>query len=225
MEGDLDRILKIEIPATLLAKAAPEESWSSANSAFNGWQVLFTPGLVVYWEGTIDLSGYARDYKTFTPAGGVLQNGAYTYEAGSEGTILYTVVSTTPLTPLSVYSQLILLSGPGFLTWGGLGAAAEEQQNPDQIMFAECQTVVPDVNISPNPFGILTGQPPKQSGSMEPTASDTLYCLKMAIPLGVAQTSLGIPASRVILPGTMIQEPELEYLMRLSRSVQLANQN
>jgi len=33
-----------------------------------------------------------------------------------------------------------------------------------------------------------------------------------------------IPASRVILPGTMDQEPELEYMMRLSRSVQLANQ-
>jgi hypothetical protein len=51
-----------------------------------------------------------------------------------------------------------------------------------------------------------------------------LYVIKMVLPLAVDQTTLGIPASRVILIGDMTQEPELEYLMRLSRSVQLANQ-
>jgi hypothetical protein len=35
---------------------------------------------------------------------------------------------------------------------------------------------------------------------------------------------LTIPASRIILPGTMDEEPELEYMMRLARSVELANQ-
>jgi hypothetical protein len=49
----------------------------------------------------------------------------------------------------------------------------------------------------------------------------------MVIPYELAGdqgTALIIPASRVILPGTMGQEPELEYMMRLSRSVELANQ-
>jgi len=46
----------------------------------------------------------------------------------------------------------------------------------------------------------------------------------MVIPLATDQTTIGIPASRIVLPGSMDQEPELNYMMRLSRSIELANQ-
>ena len=219
------RTLRIEIPAVILGKEAIAEEWSldPADSSFNGWQSL-PASLSVYWEGTIDLSGYARDYKTFTPGGGVLQEGAYTAEVGGAGTIVYTVISSTPLDPSNVANQLALLSGPGLLTWGGIGVLGEEQQNFDQILFAESTMMVPLTNISPNVNGILQPLTTKQTGSISATAAEVLYCMKMVIPFAVDQTFLGVPASRVLLIGDMIQEPELEYMMRLSRSVQLANQ-
>ena len=219
------RTLRIEIPAVILGKAEEEPEWSlDPNvSAFNGWSTM-AGTLVVYWEGTIDLSGYARDYKTFTPAGGVVQEGAYSFEAGSDGTIVYTVISSTPLEATNVYAQLAALSGPGMLTWGGFGALAEQQQNFEQILFSESQMLVPNTNIAPNTFGILQPLTTKQTGSISPTAAEVLYCMKMVLPFSQIQTTLGIPASRVLLIGDMVQEPELEYMMRLSRSVQLANQ-
>ena len=67
----------------------------------------------------------------------------------------------------------------------------------------------------------------KQSGSLSPTAAQVLYIVKMVLPFGPIPadiTNVSIPASRIILPGTMDQEPELEYIMRLSRSIELANQ-
>jgi hypothetical protein len=217
------RTLRIEIPAVLLRKDSLEPEWSPLPpSFFNGWQLVFPGALPVYWEGTIDLSGYARDSKTFTPAGAVLQEGAYSYEAGSSGTIVYTVISSTPLEPSHVYYQIAALSGPGLLT--NAGAFGNQQQNFNQILFAESTMLVPNLNIAPNPIGILQPLTTKQTGSISATAAEVLYVIKMVLPLAVDQTTLGIPASRVILIGDMTQEPELEYLMRLSRSVQLANQ-
>ena len=221
-----NRTLRIEIPAVLLGKDSLEPEWSlDPNvSSFNGWQLVFPGSLPVYWEGTIDLSGYARDSKTFTPAGGVLQEGAYSYEAGGDGTILYTVISSTPLDPSDVYYQVAALSGPGMLTWGGLGSFGGNQQNFNQILFAESTMLVPNVNIQPNTFGILQPLTTKQTGSISATAAEVLYVMRMVLPFAQDQTSLGIPAARVLLIGDMTQEPELEYMMRLSRSVQLANQ-
>ena len=226
---DLDRTLRIEIPAVLVTKASVEPEWNpdASFSSFNGWEVVEAAGvptLSLYWAGTIDLSGYARDYKTFVPAGGVLQEGAYSYENGSDGTIVYTVISSTPLDAAQVYAQVAVLSSPGLLSWGGLGAFAENQQNFEQIIFAQSQMFVPNTQIVPNTAGILQPLETRQTGSMSPTAAEVLYCMKMVIPFALDQTSLGIPASRVLLIGQMTQEPELEYMMRLSRSVQLAGQ-
>jgi hypothetical protein len=92
-------------------------------------------------------------------------------------------------------------------------------------MFAEAQINL--LNSTMPAIGFCTPISVKQSGSLAPTAAEKLYVMKMVIPYELAGdqgTALIIPASRVILPGTMGQEPELEYMMRLSRSVELANQ-
>ena len=223
-DSERNRTLRIEIPPAGFFKASPDPQWNSTSPS-NGWSVL--PGLLVpYWQGTIDLSGYARDYKTFYPAGGVVQEGPYSYEQGGSLAIVYYVVSSVPLDPNTVYLQLGgALAGPGFLNQGFIAAiGAESSQNWETVIFAESQMLVTNSNITPNAAGLQQRLDRNQSGSLSPTAAQVLYCMKMVIPLSIDQTSLGIPASRIILPGTMDQEPELEYMMRLSRSVELANQ-
>jgi|TARA_R110002096_G_scaffold159623_1_gene325557 hypothetical protein len=224
MEADRDRTLRIEIPPAQFGKAAEDPEWTLLESS-NGWSPL--PGsLGIYWEGSIDLSGYARDYKTFYPAGGVVQEGPYSFEVGGSGSIVYYVVSSVPLNAETILFQLSsALAGPGFINLDAvaqLGFSAS--QNWETTIFAESQMLVTNQNIAPNPFGIQQRLERNQSGSLAPTAAEVLYCMKMVIPLAVDQTTIGIPASRIILPGSMNQEPELEYMMRLSRSVELANQ-
>ena len=223
-EEDRQRILRIEIPPCLITKDSPDPIWTGAGG-LNGWVPLASAPLNVYWKGTIDLSGYARDYKTFYPQGGVIQEGPYWSEEGCAGTIVYTIVSAIPLDPEQVYVQVAGSdTGPGFISWGPFGALTSDQQNWNTVLFAESQLLVPNVNIAPNSLGFLQGLEKRQSGSLTPTAAQVLYCMKMVMPFAVNQTALRIPASRVILPGTMDQEPELEYMMRLARSVELANQ-
>ena len=229
MDSERDRTLRIEIPPTIYLKEAEAPEWSFTQVYDNGWvniPVGGVPTLAVGWTGTIDLSGYARDYKTFYPQGGVMQQGAYQSCVGGEAVLNMTVVSSTPLNLENMLGQLIYGTGPGFLNHGayaalGIGA---DQQDWNQIIFSQTELFVPNINIAPNTSGILNPMNTQQAGSMSPTAAQVLYVAKVVYPLGSGQSALSIPASRVILPGTMDQEPELEYMMRLSRSVELANQ-
>lgn len=228
-DSERNRTLRMEIPPSIYEKVPEEEEWDVSEPYANGWTIIpldGIPTLAVGWAGTIDLSGYARDYKTFYPSGGVLQQGSYQACRGGEGTINLTVVSSVPLSLENILGQIIYGTGPGFLNHGlyaelGIG---EKQQDWNTVMFSQSELFVPNVNISPNVSGVLNPMNTQQSGSMSPTATQVLYVAKVVYPFGEGQSLLTIPASRVILPGVMDQEPELEYMMRLSRSVELANQ-
>lgn len=220
-ESDRTRTLRIEIPPCSVS--GDGEDWLDL-SGLNGWQQLPGFGLLLYWQGTIDLSGYARDYKTFYPSGGVIQEGPYWVAFDGSGQTVCTVVSSVPINPTILATQLGGNSGPGFIDYG-LFPTRSQQQDWNTVIFCETQTNL--INLNLPQLGICQPISVKQSGSLAPTAAQVLYVVKLVIPAtvaGLVGTSISIPASRVILPGTMDQEPELEYLMRLSRSVELANQ-
>ena len=106
-----------------------------------------------------------------------------------------------------------------------LGLIGASAQNWETTLF--CETKVNLINANLPALGICQPLISNQTGSMMPTAAQVLYVARVAFPGTVAGntgTTMSIPASRVILPGSMNQEPELEYMMRLSRSVELANQ-
>jgi len=219
MENEDTRTLTIEIPLCSLTKNAPDPEWTGTSLA-NGWQIDPALGLAAFWTGTIDLSGYVREMKTFYPMAGIIQQGAFNSEIGGEGSILYTVVSSIPLVAFDVLATVVTGSGPGLLSLG-IGAGA---QNYETVLFAESELYVENANITPNTFGIQQPLLNRQTGSLSPTAADTLYVMRMMIPFGTAQTSINIPASRVILPGKFGTEPDVEYMMRLKRSVELSQQ-
>ena len=225
--SDNTRILKIEIPPCDLNKEEEATTWSGLA---NGWVMEASsadPLQEIYptWTGTIDLSGYARDYKTFYAAGGAIQNSTIPREESSDGLTIYTLVSSTPININETITSLQALAGPGF-TQMSLPPARLENQDWQTVIFAESELFVADTTISPNPKGLLRPLTRFQTGSLEPTAADTLFVTKIALGVNAFLTStiLLIPASRVILPGLMDQEPDLEYMMRLKRSLELANQ-
>ena len=68
-----------------------------------------------------------------------------------------------------------------------------------------------------------------QVGSLQPTAADKLFLYAIAIPNptvtgSTSYTTMSVPACRVGFFGTMAEEPTIEYMMRLKRSYELANQ-
>ena len=216
MEATDERTLRLEIPFISVAKLAPDPTWTTT-TALSGWTPIVSSPLSLAWSGTIDLSGYAREMKTFYPSAGLTQRGHFVLAQGGAGINTYTIISSIPLVPEVVLNQLIS-GGPGFLTFG------PGNQNWDTVIFAESQTYVVNANIAPNPFGILQLLDSHQSGSLSPTASDTLYCLKIVSPNDAAQTTLLLPASRILLPGMFGTEPDVEYMMRLKRSTELSQQ-
>mgnify|MGYP003650507544 CR=1 FL=1 len=216
MENEDTRTLTLEIPSAGATKNAPDPIWTAISPA-TGWVPLASSPLTLSWTGTIDLSGYVREMKTFYPSAAFTQRGPNTLSQGGAGVQTYTIISSIPLDGDEVLGQLTT-GAPGFITIGS------NQQNWDTVLFAESQLYVVNANIQPNPFGILQLLDTHQSGSLSPTASDTLYCLKLAIPNDVSLTTIQIPASRVILPGKFGTEPDVEYMMRLKRSVELSQQ-
>ena len=219
--ADNDRTLRIEIPGCLVAGDGTE--WIDL-IGLNGWLPVPSAPQALYWEGSIDLSGYARDYKTFYPAGGVIQEGPYYSAFQGAGQVVLTIVSSVPLDPDIVAIQIGANGGPGFIDYN-FASTGFNQQNWNTVIFAETQVNLINANLPS--IGICQPITVKQSGSLEPTAAQVLYVMKFVVPLVIAGQigiTLQVPPSRVILPGTMDQEPELEYMMRLSRSIELANQ-
>ena len=191
----------------------------------NGWVLLPTANNWLYWEGTIDLSGYSREMKTFYPALGFIQEGPYWNCFDGSGQTVVTIVSSIPLDPLQVGLQVLSNNGgPGFLD-SNLAATGGAQQNWETVLF--CETQVNLINANLPGLGICQPITNKQSGSLSATATDTLYVMKFVapttLPSGIG-IDLNIPASRVIVSGTFGIEPDVEYMMRLKRSVELANQ-
>ena len=221
-----EQTLRIEIPSCDVTKLTPEDPEWVGVDYLNGWNSVpigGAPSLVLGWQGIIDLSGYARDYKTFYPDGGVIQEGPYWTAFDGFGQTVCTVVSSTPIDLEQLTLTLVSNSTPGLIVnaVGGTGTS----QNWETTLF--CETQVNLINSQLPALGICQPITKKQTGSLSPTAAQVLYVAKIVIPATVQNATgitLSIPASRIILPGTMDQEPELSYMMRLSRSIELANQ-
>jgi hypothetical protein len=222
MESEDTRTLKIEIPPCNLV-SADGMGWTDL-SGLNGWTLLQSNPNMVSWEGTIDLSGYAREMKTFYPLAGIIQEGPYWIAFNGSGQTSTTIISTIPLDADEVALQIGLNGGPGFLNSQFPGVTIG-QQNWETVLFSETQINL--INSTLPALGICQPITNKQSGSLSPTASDTLYCMKIVGPWlldDVIGDSLSIPASRVIIPGKFGIEPDVEYMMRLKRSVELSQQ-
>lgn len=172
----------------------------------------------------IDLSGYAMERKTFYPYSSFEQRANTEYIQSSatltsqpylvEGTI----VSSVPLS-----NNDLFVGAPGFISaFPGFG-----RFDRSVIIHGEFRTYTLDSTMSVagglNAIKLLNRQ---IFSSLEPTAADKLYCYRV---ISVSATSGEVtkvifPSSRILIPGNISSEPKLEYMMRLKRSYELANQ-
>ena len=229
---------------------AEEDMQRTLVSEFGGIEVQWDPGTSAYVESLggagyeqissgvfvlqsdLDLSGYAMERKTFYPYSSFEQRGQVTSGqfAASPTTQPYvfehTVLSSVPLDSLDLV-MLATRVAPGF-NLPALGITTGTGRFTRDVIIhgnSNCYTIDSTLSVSGG-FNTLRLIDNYNYSSLEPTAADKIYCYRILALTGTAGEVLkvNLPASRVLLPGTISSEPKLEYMMRLKRSYELANQ-
>lgn len=242
----MDRVFSVEFAPLSLEDDPTPGSTKYIQTVATDYRPL--PGVNdQYWvsEHKLDLSGYVLDDLTvyfrnsFEQRGGTTElqwdvddpaNPLVPFDAT---VIEMTLLSTVPLTDDNL--KVAALGAPGFIKYGG----AFDFGNFNRTHIIHGTTLVWNLDTS---FGTASLSLPgaaycrviqdQDFSSLEPTAADCIYCYRI-IYLDEAYdrisnlsglTVVSIPAKRVLLNAMTDKEAELEYLFRLKRSYELANQ-
>jgi len=244
----MDRILNVEFPGLYLQddEITAGGAWEfqpdaeSDYTPINGFNNQ-------YWfnEAKLDLSGYTLDdltvyfrnsfeqrasavdmnWKVDDPLNPLKAYAAIFFET--------TILSSVPIT--SAQLARMVLSAPGFIVppqFAGLSG----NFNRTHIIHGTTINWGVDTSFgadSLTTIGAALGRvvDSQDFSSLEPTAAENIYCYRVIyLPLAYDRTRergldrVSIPPKRVILNCMIDEEPQLEYMMRLKRSYELANQ-
>ena len=222
--ADLQRTLTAEFPpfnATFDSEASPP-AWVGYPT---GYEQLHS----VIWvnEVDLDLSGYALQKKSFFPYSsfqqtGALYSGQWIAAITQQPYVMDTVlISSVPLDNAALIQAAS--QAPGFTQFSG----SPLNYNRDVIIHGESRTFTVDSSLSvAGGNNTLTEVDRHVYSSLEPTAADRLYGYRLILisEKNGQGEGLTLPPLRVIMPGTITEEPKAEYMMRLKRSYELANQ-
>ena len=189
-------------------------------------------------ESKLDLSGYVQSDLTVGFRRSFEQEGASNaifwerYNANTDVLIETTIISSVPMNDAQL--ALATVVSPGFTVYN-LAGADWGNFNREHIIHGRYQLMYANSVIGAGAFdsagnATLTSLVDNYFSSLEPTAADCLYCYRVfAVPTPGAVgedgiTQLFLPPKRVILDAFTVEEPQLEYMMRLKRSYELANQ-
>lgn len=228
----MDRTLVVEFPTFSIVTDGT--NWeSNANTDTREIQ-----SQLYVQEHKLDLSGYTQNDLTVGFRRSFEQDGSansifwQTYDPNSDVVVESTIISSVPMTDTQV--GLATALSPGFIPyfvsgvdWGNF--------NREHIIHGRLQYFYANSIVGAGAFNAVGNaimQPMSDTyfSSLEPTAADCLYCYRVfAVPRPGDRTSSGIdqvtlPPKRIILDAFTVEEPHLEYMMRLKRSYELANQ-
>lgn len=236
MEDVRERELVAEIPPCYMQTINTTTGDITLNTQYPmGWTVLGV-GQVGY-ETQIDLTGYARDDLTFNFHGSFVQEaGPYNYNLGA-GLFVYDLVTTVPV-KMTDMALLVYSANAAGMTQFGPATGGTGNQNRETVIHSQIRTFAQNSQFPGSYY--LSEESNTFQSSLEPTAADRLFVYRVivlipdvtadpgAVPPAVPTYPYGptcvIPSSRIVMPGMMGREPELEYMMRLKRSYELANQ-
>lgn len=248
MQKDNHRILKAEFQPLYLIKDGNTTNWKFTT----GFNTDYRPVSGTnnrYWvsENKIDLSGYAMEDLTSYFTDSFEQRGSTTSVAwelpsggGTESLnsftssfIEYVILTSVPFSDDNMLA--FNLTAPGF---SPVTSAIVNFGNFDrthiihgtQRLWSVDSTFSSSFSSDGGAYCIPLQQ--MNFSSLEPTAADAIYCYRIIMcpnavesaDRGVGLAQIGIPPMRVLLGSVVDEEPTLEYMMRLKRSYELANQ-
>ena len=201
------KTLTKEFGILVVSKSGPVYTIDHSLSIGN-WRQVGISGFIA--DTYFDLAGMAMDDKTLFFTGAAMQEVLPT--AGDLVNVV-DIMSNTPMTD----SEVALFATQGNFIGSGSTLTF------DQTIFARSRIFNMDLDNLAGGYFIALGD--NQLGSLEPTASDRIYCYRYAVPtLQAAATQFEFYGARYILRAEAKEEPEYEYLMRLKRSYELQNE-
>lgn len=195
-----------------VTKTAPND-FDLVTSGSQGWRKL--AGETFVSEAILDLGGLAIEDKTIMFDGITVQQGGVNNRilGGSAGDsfIVLDFVSAIPLNVDTHYEALILY-GAGFPN-GGDG-------DFQSIQFQRLDRYTVDLDTQAAFAYRATSD---SSSSMQPTASDRLYCYRLVQVVDSSGTTTGfnVANARLVFAVSTKEEATYEYIMRLKRSYEL----
>ena len=207
------KTLTKEFGILVVSKSGPVYTIDGSLSIGN-WRQVGISGFIA--DTYFDLGGLAMDDKTLFFSGAAMQEvlpPAQTTATAGDLVNVVDIMSNTPLTD----NEVALFATQGNFIGSGSTLTF------DQTIFARSRIFNMDLDNLAGGYFIALGD--NQLGSLEPTASDRIYCYRYAVPtLQAAATQFELYGARYILRAEAKEEPEYEYLMRLKRSYELQNE-
>ena len=243
-----DRVLTVEFAALNLEDDATANDGSYIQSPSTDYRPVTVPSginIAFLSEHKLDLSGYAMEDLTVYFRSSFEQRGGITsviWQVDSPTTPLIaaetvlsevTILSTVPMSDDNLVSTIFTM--PGFIPFNLPGI---EPGNFDRTHIIHGSQLIWGVDsvfggdpFQINGFGYSRVIQANDFSSLEPTSADCIYCYRLIVmPESYITTvrkgliSALIPPKRILLDAMTDKEPELEYMMRLKRSYELANQ-
>lgn len=205
----MSKTLAKEIGSILVTKAAAV--WTlDASLSKEGWTQPFGPASAIFINRTyFDLAGMAVDDKT------LFFEGAATQDTLPPATDPATAGNTVTVVDIMTNRQLTDDEASQTLVVGNL-----ERSNLtfDQTIYMRLRVFNTDLDNQAGGYMIPISD--NQLGSLEPTASDRIYCTRV-ISMSGADGSYNVYGVRYLLRALAKEEAEYQYLMRLKRSYEL----
>jgi len=212
----------------ILNKIAPPCSLQSVGSLLmftpltnsNGWTIVPANNgteSVAVWRGYIDLAGYEIEQLTFfLQAATVLENQEInSFQFGETGTDMMECISKVRITDVDInhpwYSETNLYS-PGFM---------DSKQDMEEILWCRYRQFYHEAAWSDTTM--LRPSTTKVWGEGQATAGNRLHLTRI-VKLANEQALCQIPQACFNVVGVALDEPDLEYIMRLRRDFELATQ-
>lgn len=225
-DEDVQRTLVAEFPRIAIAVDRDGVDTADDNPGYTD----LTSGVWCY-ETTIDLSGYALQKKSFYPYNSFEQRSGPVVGTFSDQTKVRNIhdtiiVSSVPLDLTASFAISYVSFLPGFTPFNFPTLPVEDSYRINRDPLIHQRQLIHSFDTTTSAG---TGQSVYRltsdvnASSLEPTAADKLYCYRF-VKCDAEDGTGYLSAARVILPGTITKEPKLEYMMRLKRSYELANQ-
>jgi len=189
---------------------ADTATWSVAANASN-WRMINPLNAVA--STYFDLAGMSQREKTLffeAAAVQVMMNPFHTGGAAGDAILVMDVMTSEPMTD----NELLQFIGFGNFAEGQTGLGYQETIYARVCEFA--------IDVDTEDWGKFVKLGESQIGSLEPTASDRVYCYRlMNIGQPITATTIVLYPARYILRAEAKDEADYEYLMRLRRSYEL----
>ena len=207
------KTLNKEFPLLQVNKVGPAYTIDTSVTGSNWRKFDALPTTRIFIADTyFDLAGMTLQEKTLFFKGAAMQETllpSVSPATVGDGMITADIMSTIPLTDTEAFQFSIrgnMMGSQSGLTF-------------DQTLYGRIRIFNVDIDNQAGGYCITLSD--NQCGSLDPTASDRIYCYRVVTMLASADGVLALYPARYILQADAKEEPEYEYLMRLKRSYEL----